>query len=133
MPPLLGVAVQHAATVLQGVHDVQGGDGLALAALGEGDGVTDDLVNEALQHLTHVLVDEPADATHTTTAGQAADAALGHTADVSLEEFLHALGGGGTLGRSGLSLGHFERFFFLFVYLTKAFSYRTIDGFHASQ
>lgn len=49
--------VQGAALALEGVDDVQRGDGLALGVLGVGDGVTDDTLEEGLQDTTGLLVD----------------------------------------------------------------------------
>ena len=42
---------------LEGVDDVEGCDGLALGVLGVGDGVTDDTLEEGLEHSTGLLVD----------------------------------------------------------------------------
>ena len=49
--------VQGAALTLQGVDNVEGGDGLALGVLSVGDGVTDDTLEEGLQDTTGLLVD----------------------------------------------------------------------------
>ena len=70
-------AVEGAALALEGVHDVEGGDGLAAGVLGVGDGVADDVLKEHLQHTAGLLVDEAGDALDTTTARKAADSGLG--------------------------------------------------------
>lgn len=50
-------AVQSATLSLQGIDDVQAGDGLALGVFGVGDGVTDDALKEGLEHATGLFVD----------------------------------------------------------------------------
>jgi hypothetical protein len=49
--------VQSAALSLEGIDDVQRGDGLALGVLSVGDSVTDDTLKEGLQNTTGLLVD----------------------------------------------------------------------------
>ena len=49
--------VEGAAGALEGVDDVEGGDGLALGVLSVGDGVTDDTLEEGLENTTGLLVD----------------------------------------------------------------------------
>jgi hypothetical protein len=49
--------VQGAALSLQGVDNVQRGDGLALGVLSVCDGVTDDTLEEGLEDTTGLLVD----------------------------------------------------------------------------
>jgi hypothetical protein len=49
--------VQGAALALQGVDDIQGGDGLALGVLSVGDSVTDDTLEEGLEDTTGLFVD----------------------------------------------------------------------------
>ena len=49
--------VQGAALPLQGVDDIQRGDGLALGVLSVGDGITDDTLEEGLQDTSGLLVD----------------------------------------------------------------------------
>ena len=49
--------VEGTALSLEGVDDVERGDGLALGVLGVGDGVTDDTLEEGLQDTTGLLVD----------------------------------------------------------------------------
>ena len=85
-------AVQRAALALEGVHDVEGRDRLAAGVLGVGDGVTDDVLKEDLEHTAGLLVDEAGDALHTTTAREAADSGLGDALDVVTEDLAVALG-----------------------------------------
>jgi hypothetical protein len=49
--------VQGASLALEGVDNVEGGDGLALGVLGVGDRVTDDTLEEGLEDTTSLLVD----------------------------------------------------------------------------
>ena len=85
-------AVQRAALALEGVHDVEGRDRLAAGVLGVGDGVTDDVLKEDLEHTAGLLVDEAGDALHTTTTREAADSGLGDALDVVTEDLAVALG-----------------------------------------
>eukprot|EP00968_Pinguiococcus_pyrenoidosus_P026343 scaffold7071_cov260-Pinguiococcus_pyrenoidosus.AAC.11 len=85
-------AVEGAALALEGVHDVHGGDGLAAGVLGVGDGVTDHVLEEDLEHPTGLLVDEAGDALDTTTTGEAADGGLGDALDVVAQDLAVALG-----------------------------------------
>ena len=59
--PLVAEAVQGAALALERVHDVEGRDGLAAGVLGVGHGVTDDILEEDLEHTAGLLVDETRD------------------------------------------------------------------------
>ena len=49
--------VEGTALTLEGVDDVEGGDGLALGVLGVGDGITDDALEEGLEDTAGLLVD----------------------------------------------------------------------------
>lgn len=49
--------VQGTALALEGVDNVEGGDGLALGVLSVGDGVTDDTLEEGLEDRAGLLVD----------------------------------------------------------------------------
>jgi hypothetical protein len=74
---LTAEAVQGAALALERVHHVQGGDGLAAGVLGVGDRVTDDVLQEHLQHAARLLIDEAADTLDTAAAGETPDGGLG--------------------------------------------------------
>ena len=84
---LTSESVQGPALPLEGVDDVHGCDGLPLGVLGVGDGVTDDVLKEHLQHTSGLLVDEARDSLHTTTTSQTADGRLGDTLDVITKNF----------------------------------------------
>ena len=89
---LTAEAVQGAALALEGVDHVHGGDGLPLGVLGVGDGVTDDVLQEHLEHPASLLVDEARDALDSASAGQTTDGGLGDTLDVVTQHLSVALG-----------------------------------------
>ena len=106
VPAVLRVAVEHAASLAEGVDDVQRGDCRALGVLGVGDGVTDDALDEALQDAADLLVHDAGDALDTASAGEAADRWLGDAADVVLEGSLLAADAFGVTGF--LTFGHWN-------------------------
>lgn len=57
MTHLTTETVQGAALTLQGVDDVEGGDGLALGVFCVGDSVTDDAFEEGFQDTTCLFID----------------------------------------------------------------------------
>ena len=67
---------------LEGVDDVEGGDGLALGVLSVGDGVTNDTLEEGLEDTTGLFVNHGRDTLDTTTACETTDSGLGDTLDV---------------------------------------------------
>ena len=89
---LTSESVQGASLPLQGVDDVHGCDGLSLGVLGVGDGITDDVLQEHLQHTTGLFVDEARDTLDTTTTSQTADGRLGDTLDVITQHLSVTLG-----------------------------------------
>lgn len=84
--------VEGAALPLEGVDDVEGGDGLALGVLGVGDGVADDTLEEGLEDTAGLLVDHGGDTLDTATTRQTADGGLGDTLDVVAQNLAVALG-----------------------------------------
>lgn len=89
---LTSESVEGTSLSLQGVDDIHGGDGLPLGVLGVGDGITDHVLQEHLQHTAGLLVDESADTLDTTTTGQTADGGLGDALDVIPQHFPVTLG-----------------------------------------
>jgi hypothetical protein len=77
---------------LERVHNVQRGDSLPLGVLGVGDGVTDDTLEEGLEHTAGLLVDHGRDTLDTTTTCETADGGLGDTLDVVAKNLPVALG-----------------------------------------
>ena len=55
---LTSETVQGLALTLEGVDDVHGGDSLAAGVLSVGDRVTDDVLEEDLQHTSGLFIDE---------------------------------------------------------------------------
>ena len=84
--------VEGTSLTLQSVDDVHGSDGLSLGVLGVGDSITDDILQEDLEDAAGLLVDEAADALHSTTASQSADGGLGDALDVVTQDFPVTLG-----------------------------------------
>ena len=74
---LTSETVQGTALAFQSVDDVHGGDRLPLGVLGVGDSVTDDVLQEHLQHAAGLLINEAADTLHATTASETPDGGLG--------------------------------------------------------
>ena len=85
-------AVQSAALSLEGVHDVEGGHGLAASVLSVGHGIADHVLEEHLQDTSGLLVDEARNALHATSAGQSADSRLGDALDVVSQDLSVSLG-----------------------------------------
>ena len=86
-------AVEGLALALEGVDDVEGGDGLAAGVLGVADGVLDDLLEEALEDGAGLLVHEAGDALDAATTSQTADRGLGDALDVVAEHLAVTLAG----------------------------------------
>ena len=89
---LTSESVDGAALALEGVDDVERGDGLALGVLGVGDGVADDVLEEVAENGAGLLVDQTGDALDTSTASKAADGRLGDALDVVAQHLAVALG-----------------------------------------
>ena len=88
---LTSESVDGAALALEGVDDVERGDGLALGVLGVGDGVADDVLEEVAENGAGLLVDQTGDALDTSTASKAADGRLGDALDVVTQDLAVAL------------------------------------------
>ena len=54
---LTAETIESAALSLEGIDNIEGGDGLALGVLSVGDGVTDDTLEEGLQDTACLFVD----------------------------------------------------------------------------
>ena len=87
MKRLQPIAVECATLALEGVHNIHGGDGLALAVLGVGDSITDDVLKELLQDTAGLLVDQTRDTLDTTTTCQAANSRARDALDVVTKNF----------------------------------------------
>ena len=84
--------VQGASLALEGVHDVHGSHSLAASMLSVGDSITDDVLEEDLEHRAGLLVDKTRDALDTTAASEAANGRLGDALDVITENLAMTLG-----------------------------------------
>ena len=89
---LASEAVDGSSLALEGVDDVERGDGLATGVLGVGDGVTDDGLEEGLQDAAALLVDESRNALDSSTAGETTDSGLGDPLDVVPKDLAVPLG-----------------------------------------
>jgi hypothetical protein len=85
-------AVQGPALPLEGVNDVESRYGLAAGVLGVGDCITDDVLQEHLEHPPGLLVDQARDALDPSTASQSADSGLGDALDVVPQDLPVPLG-----------------------------------------
>ena len=65
---LTSETVQSTALPLEGVHYIHSSDGLPLGMLGVGDGITDDVLQEHLEHTTGLFVNKTRDTLYTTTS-----------------------------------------------------------------
>ena len=85
-------AVKGLALTLEGIDDVEGGDGLAAGMLGVDDGVLDNVLEEGLEDLAGLVVHHAVDALDATTTGQTADSGLRDALDVVTEDLAMTLG-----------------------------------------
>ena len=84
--------VEGTALALEGVDNIERGDGLALGVLSVGDGVTDDTLEEGLEDTTGLLVDHGRDTLDTATTRQTADGGLRNALDVVAKNLAVTLG-----------------------------------------
>ena len=85
-------AVESSSLSLEGVDDVESGDGLSLGVLGVGDGVPDHIFEENFKNTSGLFVDKTGDALNATSAGQSANGGLGDALDVVAKDLAVALG-----------------------------------------
>ena len=85
-------SVEGLSLTLEGVDDVHGSDSLTASVLGVGDRVTDDVLEEDLEHTTGLLVDETGDTLDTATTGETTDSGLGDALDVITKDLAMTLG-----------------------------------------
>ena len=87
--------VEGSALSLEGIDDIEGGDGLSLGVLGVGNGVLDNVLEELSEDNSGLVIDEGADSLDTTSSGESSDGWLGDTEDGVLDGL-----GGESLGSS---------------------------------
>ena len=80
---------------LEGIDDIKGGDSLSLGVLSVGNGVLDNVLEEASEDNSGLVIDEGADSLDTTSSGESSDGWLGDTEDGVLDGL-----GGESLGSS---------------------------------
>ena len=92
MTRLSSETVEGASLALEGIDDVEGGDGLTLGVLGVSHGIANDVLEKDLENRTGLLVDEARDTLNTATTGQTTNGRLGDALDVVAENLAMALG-----------------------------------------
>ena len=107
--------VEGSALSLEGIDDIEGGDGLSLGVLGVGNGVLDNVLEELSEDNSGLVIDEGADSLDTTSSGESSDSWLGDTEDGVLD----GLGGeslGSTLSSDFTELSSFSFSWWHFIY-----------------
>jgi len=89
---LAAEAVEGTALAFKSVDDVHSGHRLPLGVFGVGDGVTNDVLEEHLEHTTGLFVDEAGDTLDSTTASKTTNSRLGDALDVITQYFPVTLG-----------------------------------------
>ena len=74
-------SVKGSSLSLESVDDVEGGDGLPAGVFGVGDGISDNVLEEASEDGSGLLVDVRADSLDTTSSGESTDSGLGDAHD----------------------------------------------------
>ena len=80
--------VEGSALTLEGVDNVESGDGLPAGVFGVGDGVTDHVLEEASEYGSGLLIDVRGDPLDTTSTRESADSGLGNSHDGVLGDLL---------------------------------------------
>ena len=73
--------VESSTLSLEGIDDVESGDGLSLGVFSVGDGVSDDVLEEVSEDDSGLVVDEAADSLDSTSSGESSDGWLGDSHD----------------------------------------------------
>ena len=89
---LASEAVQGTTLTFQGVDHIHSGDGLPFGVFAVCHCVTDDILQEELEHTSDLFVNQSGDTLDTTTASQTPDSGLGDALDVIAENFAMTLG-----------------------------------------
>lgn len=83
--------VQGPALPLERIDHIHGGHSLAASVLSVGNGVSDHILQEDLEHSTSLFVDEAADALHASSASQTPNGWLGDALDVVAQDLTVSL------------------------------------------
>lgn len=89
---LTAEAVQGASLPFKGVDDIHGCDRLPLGMFAIGDGISDDIFEEKLEHTSDFFVNQSRDTLNTTSASQTSDGWFRDALDVITEHFAMTLG-----------------------------------------
>ena len=73
--------VEGSSLSLKSVDDIEGGDGLSLGVLSVGDWVSDDVLKEASQDESGLIIDEGADSLDSSSSGESSDGWFGDSHD----------------------------------------------------
>jgi hypothetical protein len=98
--------VKGSALSLKSIYDIECGDGLSLGVLGVADGISDNVLEEASEDNSGLVIDERADSLDSTSSGESSDSWLGDTKD----GFLDSLGGVSLSSGFTLDLAEFASF-----------------------
>ncbi|KAH3671031.1 hypothetical protein OGAPHI_000742 [Ogataea philodendri] len=90
--PLTTETVQSSTLSLQSVDNVQRSDGLSLSVLGISNSVSDNVLQEGLEHCSHFFVNQSGDSLDTTSSGESSDSWLSDTLDVISKNLSVSLG-----------------------------------------
>ena len=81
-------SVEGSALSLEGIDNVESGDGLSLGVFSVGDWVSDDVLEEASENVSGLLVDERRDSLDSSSSCQSSDGGLGDAHDGLLKGLL---------------------------------------------
>ena len=84
--------VEGLALTLERINDIHDSDSMTASMLGVGDGITDDVLEEDLEHTAGLFVDETGDTLDTATTSETADGGLGDALDVVAKDLSVTLG-----------------------------------------
>ena len=118
---------------LEGIDDIEGGDGLSLGVFGVGDGVLDNVLEELSEDNSGLVIDEGADSLDTTSSGESSDSWLGDTEDGVLdglgrESLGSALSSDFTeLSSFSFCWWHFNYLFILIIKIGASYIYQTFS------
>jgi len=90
--PLTSKAIQRTALTLQRIHDIHGGDGLALGVFGVGDSIANDVLKEDLENASRLLVYQTRYTFDSTSTCQSTNGRLSYALDVVTENLAMTLG-----------------------------------------
>ena len=72
---------------LKSIDDIEGGDGLSLGVLGVADGISDNVLEEASEDNSGLVIDEGADSLDSTSSSESSNGWLGDTENGVLDGF----------------------------------------------